>query len=240
MTNAPDTTAPSSRPAGLTARLVGVVLSPRQAYERVVAHPRAFGALASVVLIVALSQGAFLATTVGQEALLDQQVRTLESFGVDITDQMYARMEAGLNRAPFTTGASQAVFLPVAAALVAGLLVCTFSMLLGGTGTFRQVYAVVAHSGAIIALQSLFSMPLSYARGAFAGANLAVFAPMLEEESFGARFLGAIDLFVIWWAVSLAIGIGVLYQRRTGGVAIGLVGIYVLLAFILAVLRSGN
>ncbi len=240
MIDSPDTPVQPRPSVGLAARLVGVILSPRQAYESVAARPRAFGALAVVALVVALSQGAFLATTVGQEALLDQQVRTLESFGVDINDQMYARMEAGLSRAPYTTGISQIVFLPVMAALIAGLLVGIFSMLLGGAGTFKQAYAVVAHSGAVIALQSLFSMPLSYARGTFAGANLAVFAPMLEDDSFGGRFLGAIDLFVIWWAVSLAIGTGVLYQRRTGGIATGFVGVYVLFAFILAVVRSGN
>jgi hypothetical protein len=238
MTDSP--VVPTPPPASLASRLIGVLLSPAQAYTSVVATPRALGALAVVVLVVALTQGAFLATAVGQEALLDQQVRALESFGVTITDQMYTGLEAGLSRAPYTTAVSQAVFLPLMAAIVAGLLMGLFSLLMGGTATFRQVYAIVAHSGVIIAVQSVFSMPLSYTRGAFAGANLAVFVPMLEETSFAVRFLGAIDLFVIWWAVSLAIGIGVLYRRRPSGLATGLVGVYVLLAFILAIVRSGN
>ncbi len=238
MTDSPAPTA--SAPAGLASRLIGVLFSPAQAYASVAAHPRVLGALAVVVLIVGLTQGAFLATTVGQEALLDQQVRTLESFGVTITDEMYTRMEASLSRAPYTTAASQAVFLPLTAAIVAGLLMGLFSLLMGGTATFKQVYAIVAHSGVLIAVQSIFSMPLSYARGAFAGANLAVFVPMLEENSVVVRFLGAIDLFVIWWVVNLAIGIGVLYRRRAGGIGTGLVGVYVLLALILAVVRSGN
>lgn len=230
----------TSAPASLASRLIGVLFSPAQAYASVAAHPRALGALTVVVLIVGLTQGAFFATAVGQEVLLDQQVRTLESFGVTITDQMYTGMEAGLSRAPYTTAVSQAVFLPATATIIAGVLMGLFSLLMGGAATFRQVYAIVAHSGAIIALQSIFSIPLSYARGAFAGANLAVFVPMLEENSFVVRFLGAVDLFVIWWAISLAIGIGVLYRRRAGGIATGLVGVYVLLALVLAVVRSGN
>jgi hypothetical protein len=113
-------------------------------------------------------------------------------------------------------------------------------MLLGGTAVFKQVFAVVAHSGIITALQVLFSMPLSYATGRLAGANLSVFVPTLEETSFAARFLGAIDLFWIWWCVSLAIGIGVLFKRKTIGIAMTFLGIYVCIALVLAVVRSGN
>ena len=111
---------------------------------------------------------------------------------------------------------------------------------MGGTGTFKQVYAIMAHSGVIIALAVLFSMPLSYAMREFAGANLSVFVPMLEETSFLARFLGAIDLFYVWWCINVAIGVGVLYKRKTGGIAMTFLGFYVFVALLLAIVRSGN
>jgi len=111
---------------------------------------------------------------------------------------------------------------------------------MGGNATFKHVFAVVAHSSVVIAIQQVFSMPLSYARGEFAGANLGIFAPMLEETSFPAKFLGSIDLFFIWWMVSLAIGIGVLYKRRTGGIAFSLLGLYVAIALVVAFWRSGS
>jgi hypothetical protein len=38
--------------------------------------------------------------------------------------------------------------------------------------------------------------------------NLAVFFPFLDENSFPARLLGSIDLSLIWWIVSLPIGLG--------------------------------
>ena len=46
--------------------------------------------------------------------------------------------------------------------------------------------------------------------------NLAVFLPFLDESSFLARLLGSIDLFFIWWMLSLAIGLGVLYRSAPG------------------------
>ncbi len=44
---------------------------------------------------MAVTEGAFFSTPVMQEVLMDMQVKTIESFGVNITDQMYDRMEQG-------------------------------------------------------------------------------------------------------------------------------------------------
>jgi hypothetical protein len=46
--------------------------------------------------------------------------------------------------------------------------------------------------------------------------------PMLSETSFAAHLLGTIDLFLIWYLFILAIGLGVLYRRRTQPIAISL------------------
>jgi len=64
--------------------------------------------------------------------------------------------------------------------------------------------------------------------------------PMLEETSFVARFLGAIDLFYVWWSINVAIGVGVLFKRKTFGIAATFVGVYVAIALLLAIVRSGN
>ena len=83
-------------------------------------------------------------------------------------------------------------------------------------------------------------MPLSYAMRQISGANLSVFVPMLEETSLLVRFLGAIDLFYVWWCINVAIGVGVLFKRKTGGIAGTFLGLYVLFALLQAVIRSGN
>jgi hypothetical protein len=58
-------------------------------------------------------------------------------------------------------------------------------------------------------------MPLSYATGRLASANPASSSDARERRS--SRVLGAIDLFWIWWCVSLPIGSGVLFKRKTTG-----------------------
>jgi hypothetical protein len=149
-------------------------------------------------------------------------------------------MEEGMRMAPITGGVSAMVFWPLLIAIMSGLFTGVFTLLMGGSATFKHVFAIVAHSSIVIALQQAFSMPLSYARGEFAGANLGIFVPMLEETNVVARFLGSIDLFFVWWIVSVAIGLGVLYKRRTGGIATSLLAIYTVIALVVAIWRSGS
>ena len=235
----PELSSVSAPPAkGLAARVIGVLLSPRDTYAAVAAHPRAVGVLAVTALLMAGVIYVFLSSELGQRVALDQQVKGMEAFGITVSDQMYAQMESRMAAGRYTGGIFWAILLPIVTAATAGILVGIFSMLMGGTGTFRQVFAIVAHSNVIIAVQQIFTTSLTFARGEMAGANLGVFAPMLEETSVPARFLGAIDLFYVWWSLSLAIGLGVLYRRRTGGIASSFIGLYVLVALVLAVVRS--
>ena len=53
-----------------------------------------------------------------------------------------------------------------------------------------------------------------------------------------ARLLGSIDLFQIWATVSLAIGLGVLYKRRTAPIATSLFIVYFVIVAAVAAVRS--
>jgi uncharacterized membrane-anchored protein len=47
-----------------------------------------------------------------------------------------------------------------------------------------------------------------------------------------------VDLFIIWWLVALAIGLGVLYRRRTQPIAIALLAVYACIALVVAAVMS--
>ena len=91
---APSLTA-AAAPKGLLARVFGVLLAPRATYADVAARPRWLGVLAVVLLVMATGSIIFFSTDVGKEALLDQQERTMESFGIKLPDEAYQRMEEG-------------------------------------------------------------------------------------------------------------------------------------------------
>jgi hypothetical protein len=232
-------TEPAPGGKSLPARLFGVLVSPRAAYADVVARPRWLGALAVVVLISAAAVYTFMSTEVGQQAALDMQMRQMESFGRTMTDAQYARMEQMACYSKYFGAAGQLVSLPLMALVIAGIAFAVFNAALGGDATFKQAYAVVAHSGIIVAVQQLFVLPLDYARETLSSpTNLAVFLPFLDESSFLARMLGSIDLFVIWWAVNVSIGFAVLYRKRTGPIATTLLVIYVTIGLVIAAVKT--
>jgi hypothetical protein len=238
MTVAHDTTPVADQ--GVFARIAGVLLSPRATYAVVAAKPRSLAVLAVVLIVSGVAQGLFLSSEVGQQTALDQQVRAMEGFGITISDQMYDQLEQGIKRAAITGPIFQAIFWPIFIAIEAGILVVIFSLLMGGSATFKHVYAVVTHSSVVVAVQQVFSMALSYASGKAAGANLGIFVPMLDEKHFVTLFLGSIDLFLVWATINVAIGLGVLYKRRTGPIATAFLGLYVAIALVIAFFRSGS
>ena len=238
----PQTVAPTvsgTAAKGFPARILGVIFTPRAAYADVAARPSWLGAMLVVLVLTGGSTFAFLSTEIGKNAMLDQQRQTMESFGVKLNEQAMQRMEEGAARAPYFTLISQAVFLPVAALAVAGILMAIFNAILGGDARFTQVFAIVVYSGVILSLGAIFVLPLDYARETMASpTTLSVFLPFLEENSFLARFLGSIDLIRVWWFVSLSIGLAVLYRKRTGPIAAALLVVYAVIAIVVAAIQS--
>ncbi len=216
---------------GLIARLLGVLSSPRKTYEAIVRKPRVLGALVVVTLIVAAGAGWMLSTDVGQQAALEQQLDAMESFGISVTDEMYAQMERQMGDAVYFSMGGVAVWIPLLTLILAGALWSVCYVLLGAHAPFKAMLAVVAHAGVVNIVQQAFVLPLNYARGAMnSPSTLAAFFPMLEEGTFAQRTLAAVDLFIVWQLFILAIGVGVLYGRRTGPIATTFFVLYALIA----------
>jgi hypothetical protein len=222
----------------LISRLVGVVTAPKATFEAIVAHPRWLGMLVLLCVLSAAVVGGFLLTSVGQEAWLDAAAAG-GPFGGQVTDQ---QLEGMRRIAPFVgygTMLSILCFVPILYLVVSGILFAIFNAGMGGNATFKQVFTVVVHSGVIGLLGQLFTVPMNYARGVMTSAtNLAVLVPGIPETSFVARLLGAIDLFLIWQLIVLAIGLAVLFRRRTQPIATTLFVIYGIIALVIATVRS--
>jgi hypothetical protein len=123
--------------------------------------------------------------------------------------------------------------------IIAGILFAVFNAAMGGEASFKQVFAVLVHAGAISALSTVFSGTINYFRGSIGSvANLGGLLPMLSDTSFAGRLLGMIDVFLIWYIVVLAIGLAVLYRRRTQPIAVSLLTVYALIAIVVALFKS--
>ena len=241
MTETMTPSSPSGQPQlGLLSRVMGVIFSPRETFAAVVARPKWFGAIAIAVLISGAAQFALLSTDLGQDLALEQQVGAAEAFGITISDEAYANMEEGMENARYTGPIATIFFTPIILLMSSGILHVMFGLVGGGSGSFKQVYAINSHASIISSLQLVFTTIVTLAAGRAAGANLSVFVPTLEDTSFVYKFLSYIDLFYVWSTFITAVGLGVLYKRRTGPIALVLFGIYFVIALIIAFIRSGS
>jgi len=223
----------------LPARFAGILFSPRATYADVAARPRWLGIFLTVFLITASAATGLMSTEVGRRAVVDQQTSQAEAYGRQLTPEQIDRLEKMSEYYVYLAPVIQLVSLSIGCLLIAGIAFAVFNAALGGDATFKQVFAVVAHSGVVLAVLALFGTPLAYARESVSSAtNLGVFLPFLDEQSFAARLLGAIDLAYIWWTISLAIGLGVLYRRRTGPIATTLLTIYAVIGLIIAAIKT--
>jgi hypothetical protein len=223
----------------IVTRFFGVLTSPRETFRSIVAYPKWFGILVVTILMVTVFTVLPMTTEEGKQATLDNQVSQMEAFGRQVSDADYERMRQGMGYAPYFTAAGILVVSPIMVLIITGILYAVFNAAMGGNASFKQVLAVVTHAGVVSSLSAVFTGPLNYFRGAVGSAtNLRVLLPMIDEKTFVGRLLGMVDLFIIWWLVVLAIGLGVLYRRRTQPVAITLLAVYAVIALAAAAVMS--
>src|SRR5712671_535749 len=185
----------SSQPApppvrGLTARIIGVLTSPRATYADVAAHPRWLGVLVVVLVATILPTAWLLSTDIGKRAVLDQQLQTLEALGRTVTDAQYQQMERMAPYSVYFAAVGQIIMLPLVTLVVAGLAIAIFNGALGADASFKQVFAIASFSTVLTGLRALFSAPLNYARESLSSpTNLAAVLPFFEDDTFAGRLL---------------------------------------------------
>jgi hypothetical protein len=221
------------------ARFIGIITAPRATFASVVAHPKWFGMWALTAVIMAFGAALPMTTEAGKQAALDQSVSQQEAMGFQVSDEAYEGMRKGMAVMPYVTAGGIVVGGLVMSLLVAGILWAIFNAAMGGDATYKQILAIGIHAGVISALGQMFTGPINYFRGAVTSAtSLGALLPMLDDQSFAGRLAGMLDIFIVWWLLVLAMGLAVLYRRRTQPIAITLYGIYAVIIVAIAAFMS--
>ena len=161
------------------------------------------------------------------------------AFGQPVDDARYAAFQRASDNPVAYAALSAFARVPLLVVAVAAVVFGVLTGIRRGPGRFRQVLAIGAHAGIILALREVVAAPLSYARETLASpTTMSPFFLMLDEASAPARFFGMIDLFVVWWIAVLAIGMSVLYRRPARPLVLGFLGAYLALAAALAAVMA--
>ena len=229
-----------TQPMSLFSRAIGMITSPKATFEKVVAVPRPVGILLLVVVVMALASALPQFTAAGQQAILDMQMRAMEARG-PVSPQAAEGFQRFAPYLPYVTIVSSFIFIPIVCLFVTALYWGFFNVVLGGTATFKQVLATVTHAqvipaiGLVAALPFMMVKPIMTMGGPF---SLGALMPMLEQGSRLATFLSNLSLFNIWGVFVNAIGLAVLYRKKTTGIFIVLLIIHLGFIYLMSMFRG--
>ena len=174
-------------------------------------------------------------TRVGRLALVDEWERTALAFGQEVDDARYAELRKLSTHAVAYGIGTALLYGPVLTLAIASGVFLLFGSADQPKASFTQVCAIVAYASVPLALRQIVASVSTYVSESTASAtSIGAWWPTLSEASATARFAGALDVFVIWWVILLAVGIGVLYQRNARRLAVTFLGAYAGLALLLA------
>ena len=217
---------------GLFSRAIGIITSPGSTFAAVVRSPRPAGILLLCCIVMGLASGLPQFNDNVRRSALEQQIAQMErSSGRPVQPNVYEQMERFSHFSGYATMGSMFIVMPVLCLLFAAVYWAVFNALLGGTATFKQVLGIVTHSQVIAALGAVAAMPVIYLQGVtnvWGPFTLGGLLPMLEPGTPLTNFLNGIGFFPVWQTIATAIGLAVLYKRKTTGIAIGLLVIYLL------------
>jgi hypothetical protein len=218
----------------LIRRIAGVVLRPRSTLDELVHRPVWVDTWFFILIVVGLCTGAFLRTDIGRQAVVDERVRVIETFGGAVTDADYATLQA---RPPwwvyFTSGGR--LLLTPAVTLLVATACWAVARAEGVEARFTQALAVVVHASVVLVIGQLIATPLHYVRESLTSPlNFAAVLPGMDEGTLPARFFGSMDLFAVWWLALIVMGLAVLTRRGTRRYAVSAAAVYLVFAAVMA------
>jgi hypothetical protein len=217
-------------------RIAGVVVRPRATLAEVIAAPAWVTTWLVILFVWAVCGGWLLSTDLGRQALVDERVRVIETFGGTVTDAQYAALQASPPWWVYLTSGGRTLLAPPAT-LIAAIGVWLVARLERGRASMAQALALAVHASVVLVIGQLVATPLHYVRESLTSPlNLAAILPLMEEGTPATRFFGTMDFFALWWMGLMALGIALLTGKRPGRYLLPMAALYGVFAGVVAVL----
>jgi len=162
-----------------------------------------------------------LATEVGYDSALER-IENSSRIPDDQKEEIIAKMDERMDGPQITGWVASALGGPVTVFFMALIALLVGNTIMGGSAKYGQLLNVTAWAYMINILESIIKIPLMLSKWSlevFTG--LGVFG-IGEKGSFINSTFNAIDIFAIWRIVLMAIGMGIIYNKKTRPYAIAM------------------
>ena len=238
MPSSPEASSQEAAIPPLPVRIAQVFFSPAKLFDALRERPAWIGAVVGLIVVGVAAQ--LLTPVLVSEEVLRSMVETqFERFTPPGADeaaqaQIEAQIEATLARGPVANSVTAVVATPITLAVITGLLLIAFNVVMGGEARFKQLFSASAHALFIYTAGGLVSIILM----AFGSEN-PILTPGLflpEADGFIGNFLNGINVFSVWTCGVLGVAVSRIYPGRS--VAAGTVYLLVLYLLVVAALAA--
>ncbi|MCI0695749.1 YIP1 family protein [candidate division KSB1 bacterium] len=209
LSNSPVGAAVVAQAKGPFERLIGVFVSPASTMQDIAARPSWVLPLIIVTIVGSVS-AFFLKGVILQTQLEAMEKRNMTAEQIEQARPMMEKMMT------YTVPLVPLVTTPLFYLVIAGLLMFTGNVILGGEAKFSQLFAVTCWSGTITALSSIINVPIMVNKGVMESAtSLSSLLPSEENKTLLYNLFSQIDLFWIWWVAVIGFGVAAVYKFST-------------------------
>jgi hypothetical protein len=234
-------------------RLLGVFVSPVRTFTSLDSAPHWIDALVLSIVLVSVSTFVFTSSETGARLTVDRRVIFAEAAGHPVSAGEYAMLIAREQHGAALAATFAGFWLVVLTLVVAAgaRAIAQISIVLASSAPgmpqaprtspprFRHALSIAAHGAVIMGLATPCRLLLNVWAGAVGpSTSIGVLLPFLPADTIWAHLGNSIDLFGIWWTLTLATGFAVIYLRRPEGLRLVFLGIYLLNAVALAATKA--
>ena len=183
-------------------------------------------ALVPLVILALLGVVSFwaiqdLATEVGYDTALER-IENSSRIPDDQKEEIIAQMEERMDGPQITGWVASALGGPITVFFMALIALLVGNTFMGGSAKYGQLLNITAWAYMINILESIIKIPLMLNKWSLeVYTGLGVFG-IGEKGSFINSIFNAIDIFAIWRIVLMAIGMGIIYNKKTRPYAIAM------------------
>lgn len=193
-----------------------IFTSPSRVFKNL-AHYPTWLAPTILMLVLALVSG-YLMRDLGMQA---QKERIMQSERIPeerkelILDRMDEQSGSPIQIVMMVVGIIVYIF--ASYAIVAGLLLFTGNVILGGSSSFKHMLSVYAWGSLVGIPEAIIKVPLALAKNSIhVYTSLAILFDTSEAETTLFKIANAVDIFAIWRVALWAIGFGIVYKFSQG------------------------